>query len=137
MAFADGVLDQYVRPIFGVAFLVAALAVLFADSLRRIRSWGPIRGQIGTAREPLWPDRRNGGRVGLTVLAAALVAPVVVPGFGGHFGFDLYSLEGDGRIRVAPFGSARGRPERSCQCDHADVPDPGGSWLVLADDRAR
>ena len=44
VAFADGVLDQFVRPIFGVAFLVAALAVLFADSLRRIRSWGPDLG---------------------------------------------------------------------------------------------
>ena len=106
VAFADGVLDQYVRPIFGVAFLVAALAVLFADSLRRIRSWGPIWGQIGTARDRLWPGiGRNGARVGLTVLAAALVAPVVVPGFGGHLGFDLYSVDGDGRIKVAPFAS--------------------------------
>ena len=106
VAFADGVLDQFVRPIFGVAFLVAALAVLFADSLRRIRSWGPIWGQIGTARDRLWPGiGRNGGRVGLTVLAAALVAPVVVPGFGGHLGFDLYSVDGDGRIKVAPFAS--------------------------------
>ena len=106
VAFADGVLDQYVRPIFGVAFLVAALAVLFADSLRRIRSWGPIWGQIGTARDRLGPRLgRNGARVGLTVLAAALVAPVVVPGFGGHLGFDLYSVDGDGRIKVAPFAS--------------------------------
>ena len=106
VVFADGVLDQYVRPIFGVAFLVAALAVLFADSLRRIGSWGPIWGQIGTARDRLWPGiGRSGGRVGLTVLAAALVAPVVVPGFGRHLGFDLYSVDGGGRIDVAPFAS--------------------------------
>jgi transglutaminase-like putative cysteine protease len=106
VAFADGVLDQYVRPIFGVAFLVAALAVLFADSLRRIRSWGPIWGQGGTARDRLSPRIwRNGGRVGLTVLAAALVAPVVVPGFGEHLGSDLYSVDGDGRIKLAPFAS--------------------------------
>ena len=106
VVFADGVLDQSIRPIFGIGLLVAALAVLFADSLRRIRSWGPVWGQIGMARDRLWPGTgRNVRRVGLTVLAAALVAPVLVPGFGGRLGFDPFSVDGGGRIGVAPFAS--------------------------------
>ena len=42
VVFADSVLDDVTKPVYGVLFLVAALAVLFADSLRRIRAWGPV-----------------------------------------------------------------------------------------------
>ena len=41
VVFADSVLDDVTKPVYGVLFLVAALAVLFADSLRRIRAGVP------------------------------------------------------------------------------------------------
>ena len=107
VVFADGVLDQFSRPAYGIGFLVAALAVLFADSLRRLRSWGPVWGQAGDARDRLWPvTGRNARRVGLTVLAAAVVAPWAVPGFGSNLGLGLFSVDGGGGgIGVSPFAS--------------------------------
>ena len=39
---ADSVLEDVVRPIFGLLFLVAATALLFADGLRRVQGWGPV-----------------------------------------------------------------------------------------------
>ena len=107
VVFADGVLDEFSRPVYGVGFLVAALAVLFADSLRRLRSWGPVWGQAGEARDRLWPATgRNARRVGLTVLAAAVVAPWAVPGFGSNVGPGLFAVDGGGGgIGVSPFAS--------------------------------
>ena len=42
VGFADSVLEDVVRPIFGLLFLVAATALLFADGLRRVQGWGPV-----------------------------------------------------------------------------------------------
>ena len=42
VAFADTVLEEFVKPLYGVAFLVAALLVIFADGLARIQGWGPV-----------------------------------------------------------------------------------------------
>ena len=72
VAFADTVLEDVVRPVYGVAFLVAATAVVFADSLRRVQGWGPVwasSGPRGAAHlhgaakgpggwpPPRWPSR--------------------------------------------------------------------------------
>src|SRR5213593_4008073 len=50
VAFADSVLDGVIKPIYGVLFLIAALAVVFADSLRRIHGWGPVWSPRGGVR---------------------------------------------------------------------------------------
>ena len=42
VGFADSVLEDVVRPVFGMLFLVAATALLFADGLRRVQGWGPV-----------------------------------------------------------------------------------------------
>ena len=42
VAFADTVLEEIVRPVYGVAFLIAATAMIFADGLRRVQGWGPV-----------------------------------------------------------------------------------------------
>ena len=86
-------------------FLVAALAVLFADSLRRIRGWGPVWSPTAN-RDRLFPTAgRNARRVGLTALMVAALAPVFMPGFGTKPVFDLSSINSDGRIRVSPLVS--------------------------------
>ncbi|MGH2630542.1 MAG: hypothetical protein ACRDHI_08285, partial [Actinomycetota bacterium] len=42
VGFADSVLEDAIRPVFGVLFLVAATAMLFADGMRRVQGWGPV-----------------------------------------------------------------------------------------------
>ena len=105
IVFADSVLDDVVRPIFGLWFLLAALAVLFADALRRLRGWGPVWSPT-TSRDRLLPAAgRNARRVGLTALTVAALAPLFMPGFGTRPVFDLSSINSDGRIRVSPLVS--------------------------------
>ena len=105
IVFADSVLEEVVRPIFGVWFLLAAFAVLFADSLRRLRGWGPVWSPTAN-RDRLFPAAgRNARRVGLTALTVAALAPLFMPGFGTKPVIDLSSFNSDGRIRVSPLVS--------------------------------
>jgi transglutaminase-like putative cysteine protease len=105
VVFADSVLDEFVRPFYGVLFLLAALTVLFADSLRRIRGWGPVWSPAG-ARDRLIPVAgRNARRVGLSAVALAALAPVFMPGFGTTAVVDISRFGSDNRIRVSPLVS--------------------------------
>ena len=106
VVFADSVLDELSRPMYGVFFLLAAVAVLFADGLRRLRGWGPIWSPFAGTRDRLLPAAtRNARRVGLTAVAVAALAPVLVPGFGTKPVIDLSRFNSDGRIRVSPLVS--------------------------------
>jgi hypothetical protein len=105
IVFADSVLEELVRPMYGVLFLFAALAVLFADSLRRLQGWGPIWSPTGN-RDRLVPIAgRNARRVGLTAVTLALLAPALMPGFGQKAVFSLSSINSDHRIRLSPLVS--------------------------------
>jgi hypothetical protein len=102
VVFADSVLDDQIKPIYGVLFLVAALAVLFADSLRRIRAWGPVWSPIA-GRDRLLPVAGSSARrVGATALVVAAMAPLFVPGFGTTSVLDISRFGSDNRIRVSP-----------------------------------
>jgi hypothetical protein len=76
LAFAGVVVKDGSRPGFVVAYLAAALAVLYGTSLDRLRAWNPA----GT-----WP--RTGGlgrwarRIGLAAGTLAVVLPGLLPGF--------------------------------------------------------
>ena len=53
VAFADTVLEEFTKPLYGVTFLAAALAIIFADALRRVQGWGPVwTGPVCTG--PFW-----------------------------------------------------------------------------------
>jgi transglutaminase-like putative cysteine protease len=102
VAFADSVLEDIIKPAYGVLFLIAALAVVFADSLRRIHGWGPVWSPPG-ARNRLLPSAGRGARrVGAGVVVIAAIAPIVVPGFGSKAVIDLSSLNSDNRVHVSP-----------------------------------
>ena len=102
VVFADSVLDDTIKPIYGVLFLVAALAVLFADSLRRIRAWGPVWSPIA-GRDRLLPVAgRNARWVGASALVMAVLAPLLLPGFGTTSLLDISHLGGDHRVSVSP-----------------------------------
>jgi len=102
VAFADTVLEEFVRPLYGVLFLAAALLVVFADGLARVQGWGPVwssarKGVAGSAG-------RGARRLALTALGAAFLAPIVVPGFGSKALIDFGSSAG-GRVAIDPFVS--------------------------------
>ena len=67
LAFADTVLEESVKPLYAVAFLAAALAVVFVDALRRVQGWGPVwtgpvyRAPLVGYGQPRREARRRGG----------------------------------------------------------------------------
>jgi transglutaminase TgpA-like protein/transglutaminase superfamily protein/uncharacterized protein DUF4129 len=102
VVFADSVLDDQMKPVYGVLFLIAALAVLFADSLRRIRAWGPVWSPVAGHDRLLPVAGGNARRVGATALVVAALAPLFVPGFGSTSVLDISRFGSDNRIRVSP-----------------------------------
>jgi transglutaminase-like putative cysteine protease len=102
VAFADTVLEEFEKPLYGVLFLAAALLVVFADGLARVQGWGPVwssarKGVAGSAG-------RGARRLALTALGAAFLAPIVIPGFGSKALIDFGSTAG-GRVAIDPFVS--------------------------------
>jgi transglutaminase-like putative cysteine protease len=102
VAFADTVLEEFVKPLYGVAFLAAALLVVFADGLARIQGWGPVwssrpRGVASAAG-------RGARRLGFAALAAAIMAPIVIPGFGSKAVID-FGTPAEDRVAIDPFVS--------------------------------
>jgi transglutaminase-like putative cysteine protease len=100
VAFSDSVLEQFVKPLYGVLFLAAALLVVFADGLARVQGWGPV---WSSARRGVasFAGRRARG-LALTALGAAILAPIFIPGFGSRALIDLGSGSQD-TISIDPF----------------------------------
>ena len=114
VAFADSVLEEFVKPLYGVAFLVAALLVIFADGLARVQGWGPCgprpRGVASSAG-------RGARRPASLALAAAITAPILIPGFGSEAVVDFGTPAEDGsrstRSSRSRTRSGSGRGSRS------------------------
>jgi transglutaminase-like putative cysteine protease len=136
VAFADSVLEEDVRPIFGVLFLIAALAVIFADAMRRMNGWGPIWTGPGRANRLLTATGRSARRIAVAAVLLAAVAPLVVPGFGAKAVIDISSLNQDDRIRVSPLVSVAAQLQRSEPIDVFEVTtDRPGYWRMTALER--
>src|SRR5439155_27252669 len=83
LAFPSILLSQGARPLYVVVFLLGALALLFADSLRRVGQWGPVavwqgrpHPRFGTA-----VTTRGARRLGLVCLGVAILIPGILPGY--------------------------------------------------------
>ena len=100
VAFSDSVLEQFVKPLYGVLFLAAALLVVFADGLARVQGWGPV---WSSARRGVasFAGRRARG-LAITALGAAALAPIFLPGFGSRALIDLGSAAQDA-VSIDPF----------------------------------
>jgi transglutaminase-like putative cysteine protease len=110
VVFADSVLDDVIRPVYGIVFLLAAMSVLFADSLRRVQGWGPVWSGP-RRRDRLLPAAGRGARrVALGAVAVAVLAPMIVPGFGSKV-VDLGGLNSGG-VRVSTLVSIAGQLTR-------------------------
>ncbi len=105
IGFADSVLDDLVKPVYGVLFLVAALAIAFADSIRRVQGWGPVWSGSGRRSHFLTATGRSARRIGLATVALAVAAPFLLPGFGSRAVIDISSSDNDGAISVSPLVS--------------------------------
>jgi transglutaminase-like putative cysteine protease len=102
VAFADTVLEDFVKPQYGLLFLAAALAVVFADGVRRVQGWGPVWNGPGTSDRLLRSAGRGARRVAVAAVALAAIAPVIVPGFGSKAVFNLSGVNGGSGLRVSP-----------------------------------
>ena len=85
VAFASVVLDDGPRPGYAVLFLVGVLALLFADGLRRVRQWGPVRpwssGLADVRRRVVSSSTTRGARrVVVLVVLVAVLLPGLLPG---------------------------------------------------------
>lgn len=111
VAFADTVLEDVVRPVYGVAFLVAATAVVFADSLRRVQGWGPVWASPGRAARLLSTAGKGARRVAAATVAVAMVSPLLIPGFGSKAILDFSSRNED-QVRIDPLVSVQSQLDR-------------------------
>jgi transglutaminase-like putative cysteine protease len=100
VGFADTVLEDGARPIYAIILLAAALAVVFADGLRRVRQWGPVWSGSRTRR--LGTSVRGSRSVALAVIAAAVLVPGLLPGFRSGPLVD-FSTSGDEGAGLDPF----------------------------------
>ena len=132
VGFADTVLDDGARPVYAITFLLAALAVVFVDGLRRVRQWGPIWSSLRSRRLSSVASRGARQVATLAVLAAVLV-PWLLPGFGSAALVDFSTAGGDG-VRLDPFVSIQAQLEGSDPVDLFTVESSAGPayWRLYA-----
>ena len=106
VAFADTVLEELVRPLYGVAFLIAAAAVIFADGLRRVQGWGPVWSGPGRQARLSVSAGKGARRVTAAAVALAAISPLILPGFGSQALLDFSSKTED-TIRIDPLVSVK------------------------------
>jgi len=105
LAFADTVLEELTKPVYGVVFLAAALLVVFADALRRVQGWGPIWVGPGARARLSATASRGARRVAIATIAAAAFVPVLVPGFGSKAIIDINASSKGDLVRIDPLVS--------------------------------
>ncbi len=136
IVFADSVLDEVVRPIFGVFFLIAALAVVFADAMRRLQGWGPVWTGPSRTTRFLPSTGRNARRIAASVTVAAALGPLVIPGFGSKAVIDISAVNRDDRIRVSPLVSVAAQLTQGEPVDVFEVRTPAPYyWRMTALER--
>jgi len=132
VGFADSVLEDVIRPVFGVLFLIAATALLFADGLRRVQGWGPVWTGPGRAARLDVAAGRGARRVAAAAVMVAAIAPIVLPGFGSRGVID-FSTSDDGRVRIDPLVSVQESLQRDETIPVFDVQtDVGRYWRMVA-----
>ncbi len=134
VGFADIVLEDGVRPVYAVSFLLAALAVAFSDGLRRIRQWGPIWRGPYRDRVVRAATGRGVRRVALATVGAAVLLPGLLPGFRAEGLVDLTGA--GGAVRLDPFVSIHASLNRDEPQDVFRVAARHGAyWRIVALDR--
>jgi len=135
VGFADAVMDDGTRPAYAIVLLAAALAVVFADGLRRIHLWGPLWTSI-RSRRLATVTSRSARRVAFLAIAVAILVPGLLPGFGSDALVD-FSTSGEGGVRLDPFVSIQAQLSDRAAADLFTVTSagPGSYWRLYALDR--
>jgi transglutaminase-like putative cysteine protease len=133
VAFADTVLEEFIKPLYGVTFLAAALAIIFADALRRVQGWGPVWTGPGSRARLSATASRGARRVAAAAVGCAIIVPFLVPGFGSKAIFDISATNDSDRVRIDPLVSIKASLERSTPVEvfqvRSDVP---AYWRMLS-----
>ena len=133
VAFADTVLEEFIKPLYGVTFLAAALAIIFADALRRVQGWGPVWTGPGSRARLSATASRGARRVAVAAVGTAMIVPFLVPGFGSKAIFDISATNDSDRVRIDPLVSIKASLERSTPVEvfqvRSDVP---AYWRMLS-----
>ena len=133
VAFADTVLEEFTKPLYGVTFLAAALAIIFADALRRVQGWGPVWTGPGSRARLSATASRGARRVAVAAVGTAMIVPFLVPGFGSKAIIDISSANASDRVRIDPLVSIKASLQRNTPVEvfqvRADVP---AYWRMLS-----
>jgi len=130
VGFADTVLDDGARPVYAIVLLCAALAVIFADGLRRIRQWGPV--WSGSRSHRLGSSVRGSRPVAAAVVLAAVLVPGILPGFRSGPLVDLSTEAGEG-FGLDPFISIHSQLDEQEARDLFEVTaEEGTYWRLYA-----
>ena len=133
LAFADTVLEEFVKPVYGIAFLAAALAVVFADALRRVQGWGPVWTGPGARARLSATASRGARRVAATAVGTAMILPFLVPGFGSKAIFDISATNASDRVRIDPLVSIKASLTRKDPVEVFQVQaDAPSYWRMLS-----
>ena len=133
VAFADTVLEEFIKPVYGVVFLAAALAIIFADALRRVQGWGPVWTGPGSRARLSATASRGARRVAAAAVGTALMVPFLVPGFGSKAIFDISSTNGSDRVQIDPLVSIKAALQRSDPVEVFQVrSDAPAYWRMLS-----
>ena len=131
LAFADTVLEEFIKPVYGVVFLAAALAIVFADALRRVQGWGPVWTGPGSRARLSATASRGARRVAVAAVGTAMIVPFIVPGFGSKAIFDISSTNASDRVRIDPLVSIKASLTRNDPVEVFQV--QADAAVVLAD----
>ncbi len=133
LVFADTVLEDLIKPQYGVAFLAAALLVVFADSLRRVQGWGPVWSGPGSRARSSATASHGARRVAVAAVATAALVPLLIPGFGSKAIFDISATNPSDRVRIDPLVSIKAALDRKDPVEVFQVTSNLGSyWRMLS-----
>jgi hypothetical protein len=124
VAFADTVLEESIRPQYGLLFLAGALAIVFVDGLRRVQRWGPTWAWPGQRHRLSATTSRGARRVAMLALAGAAVLPTVLPGWGTNAIIDLSGKGTPDVASIDPLVSIRASLARGQALPLFDVTTP-------------
>jgi transglutaminase-like putative cysteine protease len=132
VGFADTVLEDGARPTYAIMFLLAVVAVVFVDGVRRVREWGPVWSPRGQRRFASVASR-GAQAVAIVAVLAAVLVPGVLPGFRSAALVD-FSTTGEDGVDLDPFVSIQNQlhEDRSVELFTVTAPGHGAYWRLYS-----
>ncbi len=136
VAFADTVLEDSIRPQYGLLFLAGALMVVFADGLHRVHRWGPSWAWPGSSRRLSASSTRGARKVAVGAIGAAALFSAALPGWGARAVVDLNGNSNGAGPTIDPLVSIRASLTRGKPLALFDVTTERASYyrFVALDD---